>query len=331
MDSFYVSLPSHKTDEYPNNQNNDFKVRLPVRIPLSGDNWKVGLVGIVLPNVPLFEDLYAINGAFFSLNFYIQDLSKSASAPTSVSVSTVELKKYVEEGSIVDGEGLMNFIRNTLRRKYAFLVALDMEHVPKDVSEFSWKTDSGSKPVIQLNNPKKLAGNGQAKIHKDFALAMGWLEKDGSAWKLGPNLVPIPYPIPDDRSSRSTGFTTNIYFQVSGNWMKLSQYYTWEFSNLNEVVFRKTNLRQRPIQIYSDVGRSMMVGNQVTDLLREVEYSPPTKDADQIYFEPKIVYYHDVRNVNIEIATIQISETDGKLVKFKAGQESIVTLHFKKK
>ena len=54
MNSFYVTLPSNPTAEHPNNKNNDFKVRLPTRTTLSGDDWKVGLVAIVLPNTPLF-------------------------------------------------------------------------------------------------------------------------------------------------------------------------------------------------------------------------------------------------------------------------------------
>lgn len=241
--SFYVSLPSNKTDEYPNNTNNDFKVRLPTRIPLTGDNWKVGLVGVVLPNIPLFEDLYKINGPFFSVQFSIKNLDDSTSLPSPITVNTQELKTYVEEGSIVDGEGLMNFIRNTLREKATELIGLNKEIVPEDWLEFVWKTNSGSKPVLTLGQTKRKVGRyALAKIHKDLAVTMGWLQRDGSRWKLGHNLLAIPYPIPSDRASRSTGYTGNALFQVSGDWMSLSKQFTWEFSNLNEIVFRKKNL-----------------------------------------------------------------------------------------
>ena len=267
---------------------------------------------------------------FFSFQFSIKNLDNSDSRPPPVTVDTRELEEQVELGSIVDGEGLMNFIRNTIRQKATDLIGLNKEIIHNDWLEFAWKTDAGSKPVLTLSHPKRYTGNGVGKIHKDLAVTMGWWKPDGVKWKLGNNLLAIPFPIPSDRSSRSTGFTDNAIFQVTGNWMTISNQFLWEFSNLNETLFRNKNLRQRPIHIYSDVGKSMIIGNQVTDLLREVRYSPPQRDADQSYFEPKITYYHDVRNINIEIVTIQVSETNGDLVSFKTNQETIVTLHFKK-
>ena len=49
--SFYVTLPSHANRrEFPNNQANSFKIRLPKPLQLSGGGWQVGLSAISLPD-----------------------------------------------------------------------------------------------------------------------------------------------------------------------------------------------------------------------------------------------------------------------------------------
>ena len=56
--SFYVTLPSHANRrEFPNNQANSFKIRLPQPLQLTGGGWQVGLSAISLPDarVNLYE------------------------------------------------------------------------------------------------------------------------------------------------------------------------------------------------------------------------------------------------------------------------------------
>ena len=56
--SFYVTLPSHANRrEFPNNQANSFKIRLPQPLRLPGGQWQVGLSAISLPDtrVNLYE------------------------------------------------------------------------------------------------------------------------------------------------------------------------------------------------------------------------------------------------------------------------------------
>jgi len=49
--SFYVTLPSHANrHEFPNNQANSFKIRLPQPLRLPGGSWQVGLSAISLPD-----------------------------------------------------------------------------------------------------------------------------------------------------------------------------------------------------------------------------------------------------------------------------------------
>ena len=70
-----------------------------------------------------------------------------------------------------------------------------------------------------------------------------------------------------------------------------------------------------------------VVGNQVTDLLREVNYKREGKGSQ--YFEPTHIQYIPVRKDVIDIIETQVAETTGELVEFGKGN-TIVTLHFKK-
>ena len=78
-----------------------------------------------------------------------------------------------------------------------------------------------------------------------------------------------------------------------------------------------------PMYLYSNVGRSTITGNRVTDLLREVPHDP-----DKVNFEPTHIQYKPVRSNVMDILEVQLAENDGKLVDFATGVTS-VTLHFK--
>ena len=80
--------------------------------------------------------------------------------------------------------------------------------------------------------------------------------------------------------------------------------------------------------LYSDVGGSSVVGNQVTDLLREAHFNREGRGSQ--YFEPLHIQYIPVRKEVLDIIEVQVVETTGELVKFGEGN-AIVTLHFKRR
>ena len=69
------------------------------------------------------------------------------------------------------------------------------------------------------------------------------------------------------------------------------------------------------------------MGNQVTDLLREMHYKREGKVT--VYFEPLHVQYIPLRNKVTDVLETQVSESNGKLVRFGKGH-IILTLHFKR-
>ena len=113
-------------------------------------------------------------------------------------------------------------------------------------------------------------------------------------------------------------------------WFYLSMRVSWKFTSLNMAFRSVVQEPTRSLHVYSDVGGSSMVGNRMTDLLREIKYQREGRGT--MYFEPTHIQYVPVRNQVLEIIEVQIAETVGEgedLVKFKPGY-SIVTLRFKK-
>ena len=66
--------------------------------------------------------------------------------------------------------------------------------------------------------------------------------------------------------------------------------------NLDESYQRAFGSTRRPLHVYSSAGQSTVMGNQVTDLLREVPYA-----LQERYFEPRNVQYLPLRTDVIDI------------------------------
>ena len=100
--------------------------------------------------------------------------------------------------------------------------------------------------------------------------------------------------------------------------------------NLNKAFDRLKGTTSRSLFVYSNAAQSSVIGNQVTDLLREVNYV--RKGEGVVFFEPLHIRYIPVRSSVLDIIETQIAETDGPLAKFKFGEgRTIVTLHFRRK
>ena len=116
------------------------------------------------------------------------------------------------------------------------------------------------------------------------------------------------------------------FWKVDGDYMELSVTCNWRFVNLNDKFRPSAEFPStRPLHMYCDVGTRSMVGNRITDLLREIKYHP----QNTTHFEPRHIQYVPVRNEVVEIVETQMAETNGDLVQFGEGH-TILTLHFKR-
>ena len=163
---------------------------------------------------------------------------------------------------------------------------------------------------------------------KTLALKMGWIDEVASGhFELGSNLLQEFHsdtiPTSDDVLG---GDNKPTFWKVDGDYLVLSVTCNWRFVNLNEM-FRPTVEfpLTRPLHVYCNVGTSSMVGNRITDLLREIKYHP----KETTHFEPRHIQYVPVRNEVVEIVETQMAEINGDLVQFGEGH-TILTLHFKR-
>ena len=174
-------------------------------------------------------------------------------------------------------------------------------------------------------------------IYTKLALKMGCLRKISSALILGPNLQQefmgdqIPnMKAPSDWNDFNDVQSNPVFWTVRSflpDYLQLSMSCSWRFTNLN-VAFRSVvGEPTRFLHVYPDVAGNSIVGNRVTNLLREVKYK--RKGRGTIYFEPLDIQYMPLRNEVVEIIQTQVAETNGDLVKFGEGN-TIDMLHFKK-
>ena len=165
---------------------------------------------------------------------------------------------------------------------------------------------------------------------------MGWFEKnDNGQYVLGHNLnmefrdgrVPNKDNIELKNSKGDPEYYQTTTDGGGTTWIWLSFSVNWRFTNLN-VAFRSVvGEPTQTLHVYSDVAGSSIVGNRVTDLLREIQYNREGRGT--MYSKPLHIQYLPLRNEVVEIIQTQVAETNGDLVKIGEGH-TLVTLHFKK-
>jgi len=216
MKEFRITLISDPTKEYPENKNNNFKVRLPSRLNLEGNTWRASLWGISVPdaghdpsvihtdhNTPLVKYRYSLTKRYPNLstrswivNFQARD-------------KTVTLKDVMGASfPVTSGHQLWENILTHMEQTM-------MEDV-KTTYE-AWKTSKGDRATVTLKTTWKptFEWNGDTLVLKkaptedvmgrdtslqlhalssvgiqvDFATKFGLLVKDKkNQYQLGPNL-----------------------------------------------------------------------------------------------------------------------------------------------
>ena len=348
--SFYVTLPSHSNRrEFPNNQANSFKIRLPQPLRLQGGGWQVGLSAISLPDtgVNIFNLLPADQFVFGTSCYRL-----TPSAGRVVKSFNMKMDDLKDDASIVDGvtfmKAFLQWVRQRMTTAYlGYHGAPNTERGEKTCTTFEWDGEDlvmNNRNITRYKYPLPYKDNTtivvpHLAIHHLMAEKMGWFKKnDAGNYALGPNLAmefrDEKVPNNNDIELRNSKNDPE-YYQVNTDgagttWIWLSFSVNWRFTNLNVAFRAVVGDPTRTLHVYSDVAGSTVVGNRVTDLLREIQYKRQGRGT--LYFEPLHIQYMSLRNEVVEIIHVQVAETIGRggdLVKFGDGH-TIVTLHFKK-
>ena len=340
MSDFYLTLPSHSSKtEFPDNKSNHFKIRLPHLKKLEGSGWKVGLTSISLPDshcrVPVFT---SGKHAVFKIEW---------SATKGRVISNI-YKDYNPEDVLVtfdavDGVGFMKSMVNFFEKNRISNNGTDDDSTfgwtfaasggKRRYIKFKWE---GDELVTDNGNTLKSASLPYLMIRKDLAQKMKWvIENEDGTRQLGPNLQQELFgeSVPDLNVSgtyedvQKGNDKKAVFWTLKDQHYQFSYHCNWRFINLNAAFQSVVGTTSRSLFVYSDVGGSGVVGIQVTDLVREVNFIRP--GAGVQYFEPLHIQYIPVRKDLIDIIETQVAETTGELVDFGEGN-TIVTLHFKR-
>ena len=161
----------------------------------------------------------------------------------------------------------------------------------------------------------------------ELALVMDWIRYDAlnDEYLLQHNnLEMISLEKPAERPQDYQG----KYWKVNVEFLYLSVFADWKFTNLNFLFENMMgwNMPQkhgieRTFGVESNVAASTIVGNQITHVLREIQYVPSTK-----YYEPSHIQYIPVRQQFFDIIEVDLREENGEHATFG---KTTVSLRFK--
>ena len=263
-----------------------------------------------------------------------------------------------DRGLITGGKALMRYIVNRYRVSVKELVSEKGDDLTtsngdgkKFYPEFRWEGDElvidNSNTFLDTENASRANRDRPDVIFgKKLVQAMKWLirEDQFSNYEMRGNLMTEADTITNDFKkdcSMPPGPVAERYGSWAETWnyppdddgLQLSSYCNWRFINLDESYreafggVSETALASAPprgpMYLYSNVGRSTIMGNRVTDLLREIPH-----DLTKMSYEPLHIHNKPVRSNLVDIIETQLAENDGRLVDFVSGVTS-VTLHFK--
>lgn len=338
-EGFYVQvLSSSNKSEYPNNRPNYFKNRLPYPLRFPERGWKVGLSSISIPDAKVnIYNLVKQEEFLFFMRWIIHVPTQYGGINRREGTATCAPDDIHRLYSIVDGVSLMKAMINFFEQRRIL-------NYDGPIFGSKFVTDSGKRLYVKfrwegedmiMDNTEvytALVKSPLFSIHQTLAIKMGWLRKsnDGT-FALGPNLRQefVNDVIPDLKNTVHDLQDDNgnpVFWNVQNDHFVSSTTCNWRFMNLNNAFQNVVGEKSRSLFVYSDVGGSN-VGNQVTDLLREINFHREGKGIK--YFEPLHIQYIPVRKEVVDIIETQVAETTGELSNFGEGN-TILTLHFKR-
>ena len=349
MHEFYVTLRSNAhLEEFPDNTCTAFKARLPQALNFKDEAWDVALCLII---IPLLDDGFTVNWLLHRFEkmkpgnnletiwkqtfVFHQTFWKEVPIPNGKQWKKDEVTASFIHSSDSDvirtGTELMAYLLDQIIQSIALNTKTGENYFFEDghfsVSQFHWTTN-GVK-VLQLENKgnNNKAAHVRFAVNTTFAKIMGWFieNRDGS-FRMGPNLEILKqvYPVPQGHEQKWEVITKSHLGIWTSKMIALSPFCTWHFKNLDEAFHRFVGQPPQSMVVYSDVAGSRVVGSDIVNALREVNYQ------HRGYVEPRHLQYVPVQNKIVETIETTLKSTTGNTPLLEQGTTSI-TLHFRKR
>ena len=246
-----LTLVSDPTDEFPNNANNSFKVRLPERLSLPGAGWHAALMSLTVPDQGLSNAVIAADPHTKVVRYVYPIMTRkwtdTGNPSTSgylaitfpVATQMIELEEIMNANQTVStGSEFWQRVMQTMHNKIMTQVMKDQFNAlvqdrdrkpivfvkKHGIPQLSW---NGESLVIQAVAKEELLYNTQVNavefyINVDIALKFGLLRRktgktgyNTSDFVLGPNMQ---YSLPAKTYNETTGPVGSRY----------RSYYNWE-------------------------------------------------------------------------------------------------------
>ena len=221
-----LTLISDATNEFPNNKNNSYRMRIPNGLQLRGEGWHVALLSLTLPNRTTHQFAVGFNKTIIKTR-YTSFAFKNPNADKKLTgVDLLQFDNYVYEQDIAMARDGVSFWKNVIRTMNHDLDASIVNYRKgKNIYIFTKKTMfptftwDGEDLVINKrgrdvsNDAVHLPALYSAfDIALEVAAQWGIVQQDDNGnWEAGPNLQLSPFgggdKITADDPSRTSGIT----------------------------------------------------------------------------------------------------------------------------
>ena len=351
--SIYVTVPSNGggSEFGTTNTNTKYKVRLLERLQLKRGDWEVALASISMPSTDTvignllkrFPSNVTIGVKGGMISYVEKDQTPSDANPYKYAsvISTVTMSDLLMGRDITDGYSLVQHLIVQLNNKLndarqTKIAALQLT-APAGKGVYRVKMaythasgdNADNQQMEQLNqfDSKTITISAgfqndaiYTAIHMDLAIMMGFI-KSKTEKILGPNLRMT------FRNADYVNVSNALNFFRTGTHVKLKGNVNWDLYGMRSGWFECEFVDfNRTLRVFSNVNASSLIGNQVTDVLREVNLTGTVQG--QLYFEPRHRQYLKVRQQEFEILEVVLDDLRGQHPTLGKGVTSVV-LHFK--
>ena len=361
LDSLYLTLPSNGGGpQYAStNTNTQYKVKLPYRLQLPGQGWQVALSSITVPRPAVTTDIHQVHKV--NLRTKIPDNGLVASViiglymdftPQYKRSSWVTMGEVLNHPSVHDGPTFMKRLKQLLDRN---MFQLFYTNSGLRRTKFSHGRDTGIRgyPQLYWHEAEGVFEVDWSDTDDDmqFELSLGrafaeligavsWHDGDAvNEWHYGSHLTLAPKY---NSTVNTPGYLRGHnppdllgprYYSNNGGFFGFRNHAKYWFINNQEWYIDNTLWtpevpNDTTMYVYTNVGQGTVVGDQITDLLRQVPLQQDPKDG-YLYFEPKNLHYIKVRNTEFDVVEIALGKPEGGLIQLAKGITTL-TLHFRR-
>ena len=238
-----LTLISDPTDEFPNNANNSFKVRLPERLTLPGEGWHAALMSLTVPDQGQSNAVVAMDPHTKVIRFKFTQVIRWYQLGTYRRVETaaiefkIELKNVMNVDQIVATGSMfwkrvMQEVHNNImkivatKQKQVLLTRRDerpVVSVKKNVMpQLTWKDDTliihalAKRDLLNVNNIAMAEFHINLDIALKFELVVEKKSKNATTYVIGPNLQYTLPKITYNEHTMPTGDPYRTYYNWEG-------------------------------------------------------------------------------------------------------------------